>query len=282
MVGMLTVSGVHHGLTKVPQEESDPRVEIEGEPNFYYPQEDIVWKYCEESAGQTSWNVLMPGPILGGVPSAAMNYAFPLAVYVAVTRELGEILRWPGDESAWRAECSMSSSMMNAYMEEWAVLTPEAKNQKFNAYDGGPFALESFWPRLAGWYGVDWLGPQDSAQYSVREVPHNPRGYGQKGVVRTTFTLTSWAKQEKVRDAWLKLAKEHGLVQKELEDIDRVFGFLDGSLCRPGPLMFSSSKARRMGWHGFVDSGESLLAVFEDLARIKMIPPVPKIVVQFT
>lgn len=44
---------------------------------------------------------------------------------------------------------------------------------------------------------------------------------------------------------------------------------------------YSSDKARKMGWHGFVDSSESLLAVFEDLVNIKMIPPVPKVKVQF-
>lgn len=46
--------------------------------------------------------------------------------------------------------------------------------------------------------------------------------------------------------------------------------------------MCSSDKARKMGWHGFVDSNESLLSVFDDLAKIKMIPPVPKVKVQFS
>lgn len=161
-------------------------------------------------------------------------------------------------------------------MEEWAVLTPAAKNQKFNAWDGGSFAFEGFWPHLAGWYGIEWQGPQDNAQYHTRETPHNPRGYGGKGTVRSTFTITSWVKQEKVQKAWKKLAEEYGLSQKELVDVDRVFGFIDGSLLRAGPLMFSPSKARKLGWHGYVDTNESLLSVFEDLAKIKMIPPVPK------
>lgn len=103
--------GVHHGPTKVPQEEIDPRVEIPGEPNFYYPQEDLLWKFAQETGAK--WNVCMPGPILGGVPDAAMNFAFPLAVYAAVCRELGESLKWPGDKNSWQAECSMSSAMMN-------------------------------------------------------------------------------------------------------------------------------------------------------------------------
>lgn len=105
--------GIHQGPTKVPQEETDPRIEIDGEPNFYYPQEDLLWKFCEESGGKTAWNVHMPGPILGGVPDAAMNAAFPMAVYATVCREMNEPLRWPGDIQAWQGSQDMSSAMMN-------------------------------------------------------------------------------------------------------------------------------------------------------------------------
>ena len=40
-------------------------------------------------------------------------------------------------------------------------------------------------------------------------------------------------------------------------------------------------KSRKLGWHGFVDSSESFLEVFDDLAKLKMIPPVPKVEVKF-
>ncbi|KAH6646206.1 hypothetical protein BKA67DRAFT_583538 [Truncatella angustata] len=36
--------GVHLGLTKLPQEENVLRVGLE--PNFYYPQEDVLTEYC--------------------------------------------------------------------------------------------------------------------------------------------------------------------------------------------------------------------------------------------
>lgn len=267
--------GGHLGPTKVPQEESDPRIEIDDEPNFYYPQEDALSQYCGASGGRTQWNVLMPGPVLGAVPDAAMNLAFPLAVYATVCRVLHEPLQWPGDASAWQMHSSMSSAMMNAYMEEWAVLTPAAANQRFNACDGGAFTWEGFWPKLAAWYDVDWTGPQDGTEYVETMTLYNPRGYGGRGVSRRTFTMVAWAKQEKVRNAWSNLAVEHGLTTRELGDVDRIFGFLDGALCRSSPLMFSVDKARKLGWHGFVDTADSLLAVFTDLARIKMIPPMP-------
>jgi nucleoside-diphosphate-sugar epimerase len=103
--------GVHMGPTKLPQEEIDPRVTFEA--NFYYPQEDLVWEYCKETG--VGWNICMPGPILGAVPDAAMNAAFPLAVYCAVCKKLGQKLEFPGDRVSWQSQQDMSSSMMNAY-----------------------------------------------------------------------------------------------------------------------------------------------------------------------
>lgn len=40
-------------------------------------------------------------------------------------------------------------------------------------------------------------------------------------------------------------------------------------------------KSRKLGWHGFVDSSESILATFQDFAKLKMIPPVPLKEVKF-
>jgi hypothetical protein len=104
--------GVHLGPTKVPQEETDPRVELE--PNFYYPQEDSLFAYGKQEG--VGWNICMPGPILGAVPDAAMNAAFPLAVYAAVSKHLGVPLQFTADVASWQMYQSMSSSKMNAYV----------------------------------------------------------------------------------------------------------------------------------------------------------------------
>lgn len=270
--------GVHLGPTKVPQEESDPRIDLE--PNFYYPQEDSLWKYSKEQG--VDWSVAMPGPILGTVPDAAMNAAFPLAVYAAVARHRNLPLEFPADVASWQMYQSMSSSMMNAYLEEWSVLTSGARNQKFNACDNSAFTWEGAWPRIAGWFGIDWTGPPTAdVEWIEKETRFNPRGYGGKGVSRRKFTFVEWAKKDDTAKAWKEIAEIHDLQQKDLKDIDRVFGFLDGSVCRPAPLVFSTDKARKLGWHGFVDSSESILAVFDDLAKLKMIPPVLKVDVKF-
>lgn len=115
----------------------------------------------------------------------------------------------------------------------------------------------------------------------MTETRFNPRGYGPKGQVGRKFKMSDWAKKQDVQTAWSELVREHDLTQKELTDIDRVFGFLDGTLCRAAPLNMSMDKSRKLGWHGFVDSNESLLEVFDDLAKLKMVPPVPKVEVKF-
>ena len=84
--------------------------------------------------------------------------------------------------------------------------------------------------------------------------------------------MVEWAKREDVQAAWKEMAAEHGLSVPEEAELERIFGFLDGTLCRPAPLSFSPDKARKLGWHGFVDSCDALRETFVDLAKLKMIP----------
>ena len=148
--------GGHLGPPKQPSEEWDPRVTLE--PNFYYYQEDVLWDYCKKH--NINWNIGMPASILGAVPDAAMNVCLPLAIYATVCKHLNQPLAFFGDYDAWQSVVVQSSAMLNGFLEEWAVLSPTAKNQKFNACDSSAFSNESFWPRFAGWYGLEWTGPQ--------------------------------------------------------------------------------------------------------------------------
>jgi hypothetical protein len=263
--------GGHLGPTKVPQEESDPRVELE--PNFYYPQEDLLFEYSKATG--CGWSICMPGPITGAVPDAAMNYAYPLAVFASVSKRLGKSLEFPGDEASWQMSQSMSYAMMNAYLEEWSVLEGPA-GEMFNAFDGSAFTWEAAWPKIAGWFDMQSQGPQEGSEYTATETRFNPRGYGQKGVTRRKFTMVQWAKREEVQVAWKEMCDEHGLSMPEEKELDRIFGFLDGTLCRPAPLLFSPDKARKLGWHGYVDSCDALRETFDDLAKLKMVPPMAR------
>ena len=69
----------------------------------------------------------MPSSILGAVLDAAMNAAYPLAVYAAVCAHLGEPLDFPGSIESWQMTQIASSAMLNAYLEEWSVLTEKQR-----------------------------------------------------------------------------------------------------------------------------------------------------------
>jgi hypothetical protein len=168
--------GVHHGAILAPCVESDPRVMIE--PNFYYPQEDILFNYSKTVG--VPWNVGRPSMILGAVEDAAMNVVHPLAVYATVQRYKGEKLVWPGDIASWEKEQVQSSAMLNSYMYEYMVLNEDAANQAFNPADGCNFTYARLWTEMAKWYGMEFTFPDpDESSYQERTMPYDPppRGY---------------------------------------------------------------------------------------------------------
>jgi hypothetical protein len=294
-------NSLHLGPVATPQEEHHPRITLE--PNFYYPQEDFLWSFCKHQG--ISWNIVMPSYILGAVPDAAMNLVYPLGIYAAVTAHLGATLDFPADLQAWEATSVGSSSMLNAYLEEWAVLNEGVKDEKFNAVDGGPFTWGAFWPKLAGWYGVEVGRPSldhDAYTEVTTRFDPPPRGYvlpllamflsfsqpdvqrqkltkhsfGPPATYRIRFTLASWAKRPEVQKAWEEVLTKHnlkGATKLQDMDIDRIFSFADGSLAG-GIIDLSMNKARKQGWHGFVDTSESFREVLGEFVDLGMLPPV--------
>ncbi|KAF9894268.1 hypothetical protein FE257_007770 [Aspergillus nanangensis] len=265
--------GVHLGPTKLPQEETDPRIALE--PNFYYPQEDYLISFAHQH--NLNWITTRPSWIPGAVPDAAMNACLPLAIYAAVQKHLHRPLDFPSDLTSWELPSSVSTAQMNAYLSEWAVLTPSAQNQSLNASDDCAFTWGDFWPRLAAWFRMDWSGPvcDDETSYAENETPFNPppRGFGPPGKLRGRFTLAEWAKMAEVQRAWREIAARYGLRNAELWDTERVFGFADGRLLRDHPIYYSTTKTKKLGFFGFVDSNESVLEVLREFVDMKMIPP---------
>ena len=259
---LIHACSIHNGPTKIPQEESDPRTYME--PNFYFHQEDTLSKWIQTKPKETSYTIAMPSYILGAVPNAAMNAAYPLAVYCAVSKYLNEPLVFPSGYEAWVNPQVQSTAKMNAYLEEWLALgLPESETAretgvgkggggkgkpfareegqgKFNAFDQSPWAWESAWPRVADWYGLQYKGPDlsEGAKYHETSAGTGPRGYGTARTSQTKFRTVDWAKEERVQNAWKEIAKEHNLYEKELSEPERVFGFLDGWVNLVFPLQF--------------------------------------------
>ncbi|RAK98091.1 SDR family oxidoreductase [Aspergillus ibericus CBS 121593] len=265
--------GIHLGPTTVPQEETDPRIPLE--PNFYYTQEDFLRTFAHEH--HISWLTTRPSGILGAVPDAAMNISLPLAIYASVQKHLALPLEYPADLASWETSKVLSSGQMNGYLAEWAVLSGHV-DQSLNATDDCAFTWEKFWPRLAERYNMDWKGPDvdPDAGYKEVETPYTPppRGFGPPGKFRWKFTFAEWAKREEVQGAWRVIAERYGLRQRELWDTDRIFGYVDAVVVWSYPMLLSTTRAKKLGFFGFVDSTESLFSVLDEFVELKMIPPI--------
>lgn len=144
--------GVQIGRVRAPAIESDP-APTHLEPNFYYPQEKVLFEYCK--ANNTSWNVIRPAWILGAVSNAQMNALLPVAIYAAVQAHKGEPISFPGDWETWQYEDNHSTALLTGYLSEWAVLEDKAKNQAFNAQDTGPMTWDRLYEELVRWFGVE-------------------------------------------------------------------------------------------------------------------------------
>lgn len=150
-------------------------------------------------------------------------------MYASVQAHLKQPLYFPGDYLAWDKviyrfpstighlssdhelqEFCESSAGLNSLLSEWAVLTPEAGNEAFNAQDGLAFTWSRLWPYLASyvgiaakvavsvlmtwfsWFGTTWEHPEDDEskyQTFYSRAGYNPRGYGPRGSTRMSSPI---------------------------------------------------------------------------------------------
>ncbi|KAK3110735.1 hypothetical protein LTR53_014688 [Teratosphaeriaceae sp. CCFEE 6253] len=249
--------------------------------NFYFPQEDALAAWC--AARGTHWTVTRPGFIVGANATAPINIVYPLAIYAAVQRELGGRLEFPADVGAWDAIKDLSSARLIGWFAEWAILTEGAADQALNLVDNSPFAYGKFWPVLAGWYGLEYTTPvEDEGAYTVVTLPRSPppRGFGRAGEVRLTFSFEAWSGRAEVRAAWHRIREREGLdggldlfgVGRE-QVLRDTFRSLDAEVLGSWGRVESMDKARKLGWHGHVQTDEAIKATIERMVEMKMVPP---------
>ena len=268
--------GMHIGRAKTPYVESNAQPRHLAE-NFYYHQEDALFKYCEKHPG-TSWNIVRPFGIVGAVPAAGMNTFLPMAVFAAVQAKKGEPIFFGGDIDEWQFDESFSSARLTGYLCEWAVLEEKCKNEAFNAVDGCNMSWHVFFEELARWYGVKAgvQGPEtDEFKFTKIEMAggkDSPLGYGAPLALKLSRSLGEWAKDPSTAQAWREIMQDsRGQVKKDvfesgIEDI----AMAEFAYTRIGQP--SVAKMRRFGFNGFVDTIESVFETYQDLAKMGVIP----------
>ncbi|HEY4894014.1 MAG TPA: SDR family oxidoreductase, partial [Reyranella sp.] len=136
--------GVHLGPVKTPMRETDSR---HMPPDFYFDQ--IDWLADFQRGKKWSFAELRPQTLCGFAPGTAMSILPAIAVYAAVSKELGLPLRFPGRPGAYDTIYQVTESAHFAKAALWAATEPRCANQAFNITNGDGFRWETLWPWLA-------------------------------------------------------------------------------------------------------------------------------------
>ena len=274
--------GVHLGPVKNPMEEADPWVDGPGRPpNFYYNQQNIL----KEKSKNASWDwvVTYPNDVIGVAKGNFMNLATSVGLYAAISKELGGMFIFPGSETFYRLFDSFTYSRLHASFNLWAALEPKCSNQAFNVVNGDNESWQNLWPKLALKFGCKIPADQFDvpAEGSTMKLAERPpladlapqlglAGRVGQGEVQQRVDLMKWSQREDVKKAWKALAERDGLEKDGLEKA--TWGFLGFVLGRNYNIVISMSKARKLGWTGYVDSWDALSECFDELADEKILP----------
>lgn len=190
-----------------------------------------------------------------------MNLALTYAVYFLLCAELSTEARMPTNEAYWNETEDQSDAALIAAQTIWASTTPRAANEAFNCVNGDVFRYRYTWPRLAAFFG---------ARASSEQAFEKPQPHADEGALRQEFSATEWLRDK--GPVWEALCDKAGVPEAK-----PTFGFvtpfiLDWAFRRSWSATLSMSKARKLGWTGYVDSYESNVQVFERFRELKQIP----------
>jgi nucleoside-diphosphate-sugar epimerase len=232
--------GADLGPFKTPAREDDPRLMP---PNFYYDQEDLV--RALQKGKKWHFTALRPEAVMGYAVGNPMNLLMVVAVYAAISKELGLPLRFPGTEKAYGALYQVTSADVLARATDWAGSTPAAANEIFNITNGDYFRWKFMWPRIAKAFRMEVVEP----------VPIPLATYmADKGPL------------------WNEMVRKYGLTATPYEKLVS-WAFGDFILNSEFDNISSTIKARRAGFPDCIDTEDMFTEFFEGLRQSKIIPP---------
>jgi nucleoside-diphosphate-sugar epimerase len=232
--------GADLGPFKTPAREDDPRLMP---PNFYYDQEDLL---RERQKGK-NWHftALRPEAVCGFAIGNPMNLTMVIAIYAAMSRELGLPLRFPGTEAAYRALYQVTSAKILASATDWSGREPAARNEIFNITNGDYFRWQNLWPRIAASFGMEAAHPVPTplATYMADKGP-----------------------------LWDSMVRKYGLQPIPYERLVS-WAFGDFIFNSGFDNISSTIKARVAGFHDCIDTEDMFRLFFDHLRQEKIIPP---------
>ena len=233
------IYGSHLGPFRTPAKESDPPHML---PNFYWDQER--WLEGAQRGQRWTWSALRPHTVCGFSLASPMNIVTVIAVYAAISRELGLPLRFPGKPGAFASIYQATDAEHLARSLVWASNSPAAANQVFNVTNGDFFRWQNLWPGFARFFDME-AGPVQT--------------------IRLTEFMADKA------PLWAAIQQKHGLVPHPYDQLvawpfgDYVFG-------TDWDVMTDTLKLRKAGFPDCEESEAMFLRLFGELRAARIIP----------
>jgi nucleoside-diphosphate-sugar epimerase len=233
------VYGAHLGPFKTPAREDDPP---HMPPEFNVEQQTFLED--RQQGRRWTWSALRPSVVVGFALGIPMNLAMVIAVYATLSQHLRVPLRFPGKPGAYHSLIEMTDAGLLAKAMVWAATDPRAANQAYNINNGDLFRWEEMWPRIA-------------ASFELPVAPALP--------------LSLATVMADKQPAWDEIVAAHDLAPTPYGDVSS-WAFGDAVFSWDYDLIADGSKARRHGFHEYVDTAEMFERVFEEMRARRIIP----------
>ena len=233
------VYGAHLGPFKTPAREDDPG---HMPPEFNVDQQQ--WLSARQQGKNWSWSAIRPSVVCGYSIGNPMNLAMVIAVYAAISKELGLSLRFPGSPGAYNSLIEMTDANLLASATVWAATDPRCANEAFNINNGDMFRWSEMWPEIARAFDLEVAPPLPMPLEDVM---------ADKAPV------------------WDAMVERYNLEPNAYSDVSS-WRFGDFVFRWDYDVIADGSKARRYGFHEFVDSKAMFLQIFEDFRARNVIP----------
>ncbi|MBP1130993.1 nucleoside-diphosphate-sugar epimerase [Serratia sp. PL17] len=233
------VYGAHLGPFKTPARESDAG---HMPPEFNLAQQ----RYLERRQQGKSWHwsAIRPSVVGGFSLGNPMNLALTIAVYASISKALGIPLRFPGKPGAYHSLLEMTDAGLLARATLWAATEPAAANQAFNINNGDLFRWSEMWPKIAAYFDMEIAPPLPLVLDSVMADKS---------------------------ELWQRLVQQHDLAETDYGAVAS-WRFADFVFSWDYDMFADGSKARRFGFHAFIETEAMLFALFDEFRRRKIIP----------
>ncbi len=233
------VYGAHLGPFKTPAREDEDN---HMPPEFNMDQQAFLQK--QQRGKSWTWSALRPSVVIGVATGNPMNLAMVIGLYASMSKELGLPLRFPGKPGAFDTLLEMTDAGLLARATVWAATNPQCANQAFNITNGDLFRWNDMWPKIARFFDMETAA---SLPMSLNVIMADKA------------------------ELWREMKGKYGLADHPYEAVSS-WGFGDAVFSWNYDFFADGSKARRLGFHDYVQTDEMFFSVFREMRDKRIIP----------